>query len=221
MKDLSIIQEYMVCSVDEKGKIPGYSTEKMVCFVAAGILELQSEGCIAMDGKKVCVTAGLPAHCQYLEPLYRFIAERAPVKLQKIVESYLISFTDKHINELVNAVGDSLIAMSLAQAGRPGLIGNRKRYIPAPQTVRSVVEGMRAELLEDAEVTDETAALVILLEKGKNLKPYFSQYEQKEIRKKLKTIMDQPNGKIVREMVAYVENIMVVASAAAASAASV
>ena len=45
MKDLSIIQEYTICAVNEKGKFPALSTEKAVCFVTAGILELRLEKC--------------------------------------------------------------------------------------------------------------------------------------------------------------------------------
>ena len=49
MKDMTLTQEYFICAVNGKGKISGFSTEKQVCLVAAGLLELQMEGCICID----------------------------------------------------------------------------------------------------------------------------------------------------------------------------
>lgn len=88
MKDLSIIQKYLLCAVNEKGTLSDLSTEKQVCFVAAGLLELQLGGCLALEGKKAEVTGPLPENRRYLKPLYDFIAEKSPVKVEKIVEAY-------------------------------------------------------------------------------------------------------------------------------------
>ena len=57
---------------------------------------------------------------------------------------------------------------------------------------------------------EDVAALVILLEQGKCLKPYFSAFEQKEMRDKLQAISQTPAGKAVRDMVEYVENLIAV-----------
>ena len=43
MKDMTLTQEYFICAVNGKGKISGFSTEKQVCLVAAGLLELQMD----------------------------------------------------------------------------------------------------------------------------------------------------------------------------------
>lgn len=56
MQDLSITQEYYICAVNEKGRISDFSTERLVCFVAAGLLDLQLEGCLSLDKKNVTVT---------------------------------------------------------------------------------------------------------------------------------------------------------------------
>lgn len=221
MKDTSIIQEYMICSVNEKGKISGFSTEKMVCLVAAGILELRLEECISIDSKRVDVIRPLPADRQYLKPLYDFIDEKKPVKINKIVEAYNMAFTDKRFRALMESVGSSLAGLGLAEERKSGLTGNKNSYIPTAEAIRSVVEMMRAELLEDGEVTEETAVLVILLEKGKCLKPYFSKFEQKEMRKKIREIIDSPNGKLVKDMVEHIESLLAILSSSAASCASV
>lgn len=220
MKDLSIIQEYTILAVNKKGKIPALCTEKAVCFVAAGILELRLEKCISIDGKKLTVIGELPANRQYLKPLYDFIAQKAPVKLEKVIESYNFSLTDKRSVQLMESVGGSLVQLALAQEGRGGLfgLGNKKSYIPTQEAVRLVVEMLRAELLEDGEITEEAAALVILLERSKCLKFYFSQYEQKEMKNKLQQIIDSPEGRLVKDLVSHIE---ILVAAAASSAASV
>lgn len=209
MKDLTITQEYLICAVNEKGKISGFSTEKLVCFVAAGLLELQLEKCISIDKKKVSVIGELPADKMHLKPLYEFIKPK-PVKMENILEAYNYSLTDKRLNELMESVGVALIDMGLVESEKTGVFGNKKSYIPKKEAINRVIDMVRAELLEDGDVTEDIVALVILLDKSKTLKRYFSEFEQRELKNKLKEIVNSTNGKMVKDMVAYVENIITI-----------
>ena len=56
MKDMTLSQEYLICAVNEKGKIGSMNIEKVVCLLAAGLLELQLAECITMDQKAATVT---------------------------------------------------------------------------------------------------------------------------------------------------------------------
>lgn len=219
MKDLSIVQKYMVCTVNEKGGFPFASVEERTLgLVAAGLLELEMEGSISIDGRKVSVSGRLPEHRPYLEPLYAFIQEKQKVKIDVVVDAYNFSWTDKRLKALWNAVGSSLVKLEAATPCKAGLLGKQTGYLPAPEEVRSVVEQMRAELLEDGPVCDDTAALVVLLEQVKCLKVYFSDFEQKAIREKIKAIVDTPEGKIVKDMMTYLQVVMYSPAARGAAA---
>lgn len=100
MADLSVIQEYMLCAVNDKGVISAMDTDKQVCLVSLG----------------------------------------------------------------------------LAEAGKAGLLGSKTAYVPRREAVGSVVEMLRAEVLEDGTMTEDAAALTVLLERGKCLKPYFFRF---------------------------------------------
>ncbi|HIV44049.1 MAG TPA: GPP34 family phosphoprotein [Candidatus Faecalibacterium avium] len=220
MKDLSIVQKYMVCTVNDKGVFPFASVEERTLGLVAGaLLELQMEGCIAVDGKKVSAAGALPQDKGYLKPLYDFIREKQSVKLYVVVDAYNFSWTDKRINELRDAVGGSLVQLGAASACKAGLLGKQAGYLPGPETVRSVVEQMRAELLEEGPVSDETAALVALLERVKCLKAYFSAFEQKAVRQKIEALTQSPEGKMVRDMMTYLQIIMYSFAARGAAAA--
>ena len=82
-----------------------------------------------------------------------------------------------------------------------------------------MVEQMRAELLEEGPVSDETAALVALLERVKCLKAYFSAFEQKAVRQKIEALTQSPEGKMVRDMMTYLQIIMYSFAARGAAAA--
>ena len=211
MKDLSITQEYLICAVNSKGKISGFGSEKLICLIASGLLELQLEGCIKIDKKKVTVMNNLPEERLYLKPLYDFVNQQKPVKLEKVLEAYNYSFKDRGY-ELVNSIGASLKDLDLVEVTCAGIFGNKNAYIPNSNAVHYVVDMIRAEFLEDVEVTEDIASLIILLDKSKLLKIYFSEYEQKEIKKKLKEITNSDTGKSIKDMVNNVEYMITMMS---------
>src|SRR5699024_7203782 len=159
---------------------------------------------------KVQTTSPLPEDRAYLGSLYEFVGDK-PKALEKIVEAYTYSVTDKRLVKLMEDVGRSLVDLGLAQEARGGLLGHKKNFVAAKTAVESVIDMVRAELLEDGEVTEDIAALVVLLEKGKCVKTYFSAYEQKTIKEKLKAIVASPEGKMVGELVAHVEGMIDIA----------
>ena len=157
MQDLSITQEYYICAVNEKGRISDFSTERLVCFVAAGLLDLQLEGCLSLDRKNVTVTGPLPAGREYLAPLYQFLAEKGTMQPEKVMEAYTYSLSDKHIDALMGSVGGSLEKLGLAQRVKAGLFGSKAAFAPGKEAINGVVDMVRSELLEDGTVTDEVA----------------------------------------------------------------
>lgn len=212
MKDLAITQEYLICAVNSKGKISGFSIEKLVCLIASGLLELQLEDCIKIDKKSVIVTDTLPDTKAYLKPLYDFIDKPKPVKLEKKLEAYTYSVTDKNLNELINSIGASLESLGLVEVTRSGMAVNKNAYIPHADSVHYVVDMIRAEFFEEVEITEDIASLIILLDKSRLLKTYFSEFEQKEIKQKLKEITGSDTGKMIKDMVDHVENLIAMMS---------
>lgn len=221
MKNMSLIQEYMLCAVNEKGRFSGLDTEKSVCFIAAGLLDLEMAGCIAIENKKVAAVHDVPAHMSYLGPMYEMIDSKKSMKINSIIEAYRVSFSDKHFNELVETVGDSLIDLGAAEAESGGFTGRKKKYIPKAEAVSSVVRMMKAEFMEEGQITEETAALIILLENARCLRTYFSEFEHREIKEKLKALTDSPEGKAVKDMVEYVEGLMAVICLSAVTSATI
>ena len=208
MKDMTLIEQYMVCAADEKGRISSFNRERQVCLVAAGLLQMQMEGILEIDEKAVTVTGALPEGMTRLASLYRFLDQGSPVKMERILSEYNFSLNDKRLCELMEDVGGSLVKMGLAREAKPGFFGDRKGFIPEREAIHGVIDMVRAELLEDGEITEDVAALVVLLERGKCLKTYFSEFERREMQEKIDRISDTPKGRMVRKMVETIDDMM-------------
>ena len=204
MRDLTLSQEYLLCAVNEKGRLPHLGVERTVCLVAAALLELQLEGCVT-------VTGPLPEGQGHLRPLYAFVNRPKPIRKEKLLEEYTYTVTDAQRDELLESIGRSLADLGLVQPVKVGLLGKKKGYAPTPEAISGVVDMIRAELLEEGEITEDVVSLVVLMEKGNCLKPYFSAFEQKQMKQRLRALGESPTGKMVQEMVEYVENMMAIA----------
>ena len=204
MKDLTLTQEYFICAVNDKGKLSSFNVDRLVCLLASGMLELQLSGCISIDGgkkrilsgsgKSVSVTGPLPEEKEFLRPLYDYLNQGKPVKMEKLLEDYHYSFSGKRMNSLIDSIGESLAEEGLAQAADAGLFEGVRRFLPTKDAINRVVDLVRSELLEEGEVTEDIAALVILLEKSGVIREYFSRYEQKEMKERLAAITKSPEG---------------------------
>lgn len=208
MRDLSISQEYYLCAVNEKGSISSFAAEKLVCLVASALLDMKLADCIEIENKRVQVIGDLPEELSFLDSLYDFIHVGKPVKVEKILEEYTYSMTDKRLKRLMADLGRSMEEDGITKEVVSGLFGGKSSYVPNQKAVELVIDKVRAEMLEEGTVTEEVAALIVLLDISKSMKYYFSKYEQKKIKEKLERLLHDPNGKMVKEMVDYVQNMM-------------
>ena len=207
MRDLSITQEYLICTLNKKGALPSANPKAGICMIIGGLLEMQMEKCISMEDKKVIVSAELPEHMSYLKPLYDVINQKKPMKAQKVVETYYASFTGKKLNMLLDALLDELKSADAVESVKTGLLGSKEAFAPKKEAVISVIEKIRAELLEDGDVSEDVIALTVLLDKSGQLKEYFSKYEQKELKEKLEVIRKSEAGTTVKELLWYIDSL--------------
>ena len=121
MKDLTLTQEYFICAVNDKGKLSSFNVDRLVCLLASGMLELQLSGCISIDGgkkrilsgsgKSVSVTGPLPEEKAFLRPLYDYLNQGKPVKMEKILENTYRNINIGLVNELAILCNEMGISM--------------------------------------------------------------------------------------------------------------
>ena len=210
MKDLSITQEFLLCALDGKGRFSAFDYEKPVCLIAGGLLELLNNEFVEIENKKVVVIKELEEPLKYLYPLFNFIKNSKPKTLKSIASEYVMSFTSRKLNELILSVGNSLVLDDCAdEVYRKSFFGRQKKYIvPKKEKIDHVIQKIRAELLEDGDISEETVGLVSLLNKCHLLKRYFSKYESDQLNIRLKEIKNSSPNKMIKEMLDYIDAMM-------------
>ena len=103
---------------------------------------------------------------EYLRTVYEYIRREEPVKLESVMEHFSFSFSDKDLYALMGDVGDTLAEAGCVQKGMAGLLGKTVVYLPDPQAKDGVIQKIRAELLEDGELSEDIVALTALLQKS-------------------------------------------------------
>ncbi len=213
MKNLSFTQEFFICALKPQGSTTlTNSTESSTCLLAGGILELLMDGYIALDDKKkMFISKDLSSDKMYLTPIYELIKTDKPMKIQTIAEKYAFDFT--LANEFFKSVGYSIVADGcVVEQGNQGLFKNKVRFKPNENEVTKVVEKLRAELLEEGNVSDEAIVLGALLNKSGLIKKYFSKYEMQKLNDRLKEIKQSEAGVLIKQMVDYIDTWIIILS---------
>ncbi len=207
MKNLSITQQYLLCILKKNGKLSTLEMEKTTCLAASGVLELLLDNVFSFDGKKLSVQAELPEDKIYLRSVYDVVKRKQPVKFENVVECFSFNFTDKYISSLIDGVGESLAELGCVQKEKGGFMNGRTVYIPNAADVDNIVQNIRAELLEDGELSEDIVALTALLNKSKDLQRYFSAYEKQALKKRLKEIKENPQSEMIQKVADYIDSM--------------
>ncbi|MGN6713440.1 GPP34 family phosphoprotein [Anaerocolumna jejuensis] len=212
MKNLSFTQEFFLCALKPQGSTTlTHSTESSTCLLAGGLLELLMDGYISIDDKKVFVNKELSSDKMYLTPIYELIKKNKPMKTEAIAEKFAFDF--KRPDELFQSVGHSLIEDGhVAEESNQGLFKNKVRFLPNESEVTKVVEKLRAEFLEEGNVSDEVIVLGALLNKSGLIKKYFSKYEIQKLNDRLKEINQSEAGALIKKLVDYIDTWIVILS---------
>ena len=210
MNSLSISQKYLLCALSSKGKIPALSFERIIAVAASGVVELMIDGIIETDGKKLSIIKPLSSDKKYLSPIYDYIEKKQPVNFKTVIEHFSVTFTSKNSDELIDSIGSSLVATGCVKQEKRGIFGNKNAYIPDEKAVDNIIQNIRAEVLEDGELTEDIAALTVILDKTGALMKFFSAYEKKAVKQRLKEIKNNPENKEIAKVINYVEELMVV-----------
>ncbi len=213
MKNLSFTQEFFLCALKPQGSTTlTNSTESSTCLLAGGILELLMDGYISIDDKKkMFINKDLSSDKMYLTPIYELIKNNKPMKIETIAEKYAFDFTLP--NEFFKSVGYSIVADGyVVEEAKRGLFKNKVRFLPNEKEVTKVVEKLRAELLEEGNVSDEAIVLGALLNKSGLIKKYFSKYEMQKLNDRLKEIKKSEAGVLIKQMVDYIDTWIIILS---------
>lgn len=216
MKELGLTQQYLLCALNKSGRLPVFGQEKILCLCVAGVLELLLADVLVLDGKRLTVAAALPAEKNYLRPVYSWIEKKQPVKFTSVAEHFTFTFTDTNIRGLINAVGDSLADAGCVKKEKGSILGGKELYLANEEDVDAVVQCVRAELLEEGELSEDMVALTVLLNKSGELARYFSAYEKGALKKRLKEIRKAPQSEMVRKAAEYIDSLFLMTILASA-----
>ena len=207
MKNLSTTQQYFLCILKKNGKISSLEMEKTTCLAASAVVELLMEDILAFDGKKLSIQVALPEEKSYLRQVYDVVVKKQPVKFENAIEYFSFNFTDKYINRLIEDIGESLAELGCVRKEKGGFMNGKTLYIPNEADVDHIVQNIRAELLEDGEISEDIVVLTALLNKSQDLQRYFSSYEKQALMKRLAEIKENPQNELIHKATEYIDTL--------------
>ena len=88
-----------------------------------------------------------------------------------------------------------------------GFMNGKTLYIPNEADVDHIVQNIRAELLEDGEISEDIVVLTALLNKSQDLQRYFSSYEKQALKKRLAEIKENPQNELIHKATEYIDTL--------------
>ncbi|MDF2724308.1 MAG: hypothetical protein K0Q59_3983, partial [Paenibacillus sp.] len=186
---LSIPQEFVLLALDrETNKLKSMFRMHVGLYtVMACIVELSIHGNVTFeDDDTIRIASSAPTGEKYLDRVLEIIAAEKPKKLKGWV-SYFYYFRHREIYKMVI---ESLVDKGILTIENTEVlfVVPVKKYSDVANARNHIVEKIRAECLEPGNVEQRTLALVLFLNTKSMLNDYFSDYEQKTLKKKLEIL---------------------------------
>lgn len=206
INDLSVTEKFLLVSLNSRGKLPVFGIEVSSCFAAAGVLDMCLSGCLAFGEKnRLKAVKPLPENLCFLRGMYEEIERKGNLTIEKITLDYVFSFTGKKLSLYEKAAAESLEKNGAAELTvNKGIFSDKVICIPKEDHKDRIIQEIRAEFLEDGNMTEEMVLLGALMYKSQQIKKYFSRYETDALKKRLKEIKKSREGELVSKAMDYV-----------------
>lgn len=191
MENLTLTQEFLLCEMNKSGKLNCFTPTPNCALIVSILYELEQNNCISL-GKEIQLKSAPCGELRYLVDVYEFIGMQKNQKLNSIIEKICLSLNDKFIKQVLNHCKDSLIDRGciLETTNKNIIKFSKTNNVAKIEYQEYIIQKIRSEVLGEGNISVNTGALILLLNKTGKLKEYFSRHEKNLLKtcvKELKT----------------------------------
>ena len=211
MKNLSLTEEYAICILNEKESrsVLCYN-EYAVCILATSIWELISYKAIKLTkDRNLEVNVNFDGTKGYLKYIYDDIVSRKSIKVNELVEDYIFNGSNNNLKNVVNNLVEDLTKRQCIKIEKKeGLFKEKIIYIGNEKVINNVITKIREDILEGKDISAETMILATMIFWSKAHKDYFSKYDAKQIKEKVKEIKETEEYLFIKEILDDIHSIL-------------
>lgn len=210
--ELSTTEQFIILDLMGKNLIKNKKVKvgnSKIYSIASIFIDLCFKDKIAFnENQQVIITNSELTGIEYNDIVLKTITSKKTMSIKEWIE-YFYSHP-KLRDSIYNAITQSIIKKdALEVISSPSLLNSSKKsYIDSKNIGDFIVQKLRAELLEDGNIDDNTLSLVILLDENKMLMSYFSEYEYKDIKDKIEKMYEDKatnKFKIIKKAITNIE----------------
>ncbi|AKP67476.1 GPP34 family phosphoprotein [Companilactobacillus ginsenosidimutans] len=189
--DLNIPQKYFILSCNEKGSVRIFKNTRRRAFLAeASFFDLALNDVIDLTDNSVIINKLLPDDKAYLNEFFQIINKNQGKSVTHVLRAMA---THEHITkQIYNEIGDSLVDKVDVTKAVTGVFRKTNNYIPNYQVKTDLVKEMRNEILNADRISPDTFAVLSTLYGNHDLKIFFTPFEQKQLKTKIKEASVDP-----------------------------
>ncbi|MFC6176738.1 GPP34 family phosphoprotein [Companilactobacillus huachuanensis] len=189
--DLNIPQKYFILSCNEKGSVRIFKNTRRRAYLAeSSFFDLALNDIIDLTDNSVIINKVLPDDKTYLNEFFQIINKNQGRSVNHVLRA--MATNEKITRIIYNEIGDSLVNKVDVTKAVTGLVFKTNNYLPNRNVKRELVTDLRKEILTSNKISPEAFALLATLYGNHDLKFYFSQFEQKQLKDKIELYQNDP-----------------------------
>jgi len=204
MSGLTLSEKYMLCALNEKGKMSTFrGTQVETALTAAGLIDLLDSGCCRQADFRIAAVNSPGSGLAHLETLYDTVAEKPRgASAASLASAYACG--GRRYRALLYGTGESLADRGYVRIGASRF--GRDLYYPEPDAVRGVLDRTRGALMSSPD--PGSYALAMLLWKSDLLGACFGG-DARVIRRCLRRMQTTGAGELINRMRGYMDAVTV------------
>lgn len=211
---LTITEEFVILTLTGKEmfkhkKLKVGNTK--IYSMASIFIELFLEDKIAFNEKEqVIVTDSNLTGVQYIDEVLKTIHESKKLKRLDGWMEYLYVHS-KFCSKIYNSVGKEIIDKRILEGEKGEALEDFSKvtFKDSKNIGEHIIQKLRAELLEEGAIDENTMYLALLLDSNKMLGAYFSEYEYKSIKERMEEVFESNETrifKLIKKEITKIEN---------------